>query len=368
MTPARYLREVAASAWSQRVFTAVTAVLIAAATTTILMTSGRAAATEEAVLRTVDQQGTRTLVIQSTGERPLLATQLVDTIATIPLVEAVVGFGPVRDVTAAALPDGARVGARPTYGVIGNIRATSSTPNAATEQLAWLSTQASRTLGLPPAAGSIRIVDGPEYSVAGVVTPPDYFQSFEPLIVIPTPADAHGKASLSTIVILAKSPEGVAFLGKLVAPLLSEPPRENVTLSTSERLATLRQAIGGELTKQARVIVLGVLAVATAITLVIVWGFVLSRRKDLGRRRALGATRATIIALVVGQVALTAALASAIGALLCTATLALLNTPTPRPSYIMAVAIGLTTTATLAASLPAIFAANRDPLHELRVP
>ena len=89
---------------------------------------------------------------------------------------------------------------------------------------------------------------------------------------------------------------------------------------------------------------------ATAITLVIVWGFVLSRRKDLGRRRALGATRATIIALVVGQVALTAALASAIGALLCTATLALLNTPTPP------------------ASLPAIFAANRDPLHELRVP
>ena len=122
MTPARYLREVAASAWSQRVFTAVTAVLIAAATTTILMTSGRAAATEEAVLRTVDQQGTRTLVIQSTGERPLLATQLVDTIATIPLVEAVVGFGPVRDVTAAALPDGARVGARPTYGSPGSRR------------------------------------------------------------------------------------------------------------------------------------------------------------------------------------------------------------------------------------------------------
>ncbi|NHI19443.1 hypothetical protein H9L10_13145 [Phycicoccus endophyticus] len=346
----------------------VTAVLVAAATTTILMTSGRAAATEEAVLRTVDQQGTRTLVIQSTGDSPLLATQLVDTIATIPLVETVVGFGPVRDVTAAALPDGTRVGARLAYGVIGNVQATPRTPNEATVQLAWLSMQASRTLGLPPGAGTIRIIDGPEYTVAGVVTPPDYLQSFEPLVVIPTPADPHGKASLSTIVILAKSPEDVAFLGKTVAPLLSELPDENVSLSSSERLATLRQAIGGELTKQARVIVLAVLAISTAISLVIVWGFVLGRRKDLGRRRALGATRATIIALVVGQVALTAALASTMGALFCTATLSMLNTQIPRPSYVMAVVVGLTATAALAASVPATYAANRDPLHELRVP
>lgn len=367
MSPYGYLREVMASVWSQRVFTAVTALLIAAAALTILTTSGRAAATEEAVLKTIDQQATRTLVIQTRGDTPLLSNQTVDDIQAIPLVQAAIGFGPVRDVTAAALPDGPRVGSRVAYGSFPN-RPVAPPDGQNSQSLAWTSRQASRSLGLPPGAGSVRLIDGPEYQVAGQIDVPDYLQSFEPLTLIPASSAQLDTAQLSTIVVLARRPEEVALLGRLIAPLLGDLPRENVSLSTSENMAALRGAISGELTRQARIIVLGVLTVATGITLVIVWGFVLMRRKDLGRRRALGASRSVIVALVVGQVFVTAAAAAVSGALLSLCLLAWTHSPPPEPLYVLAVAIGLTATASLASALPAAIAANRDPLRELRVP
>ncbi len=367
MSPRGFVREVMASVWSQKVFTAVMAVLIAAAATTILTTSGRAAATEEAVLRTVDQQGTRTLVIQTRGDTPLLTTQTVDDIQAIPLVQAAIGFGPVRDVTAAAIPDGPRVGSRVAYGSIPD-RPAAPTDGANSPSLVWTSRQASRSLGLPPGAGSVRLIDGAEYQVAGQIGVPDYLQSFEPLTLIPATSTQPDAAQLSTIVVLARQPEEVALLGRLITPLLGDLPRENVSLSTSENMAALRGAISGELTRQARIIVLGVLTVATGITLVIVWGFVLTRRKDLGRRRALGASRSVIVALVVGQVFVTAAAGALAGALLGLSLLAGTHSPPPEPLYVLAVAIGLTSTASLASALPAAMAANRDPLRELRVP
>ena len=360
-----FLREILASIWSQKVFTTVSALLIAGATVTILMTSGRSVAAETAVLHTLDQQGTRTLAIQARGEKPILPTALVEDIAAIPLVESAVGFGPVRDVTAAGVPDGPRVGSRTVYGNLG------PHPPAQPQKiglLAWTSDRASQTLGLPSGAGSIRLVDGVEYQVAGNLQVPEYLEPFEPLTVVPVSADDADGAQLSTIVVLARTPQDVALVGRLLTSLTSDLPRENLTIASSEGMAALRSAVSGELTRQARAIVLGVLAAATAVTMVNVWGSVLMRRKDVGRRRALGATRFTIIALVVGQVVLTAAAATVVGVLASLGWLALTTSPAPEAEYVAAVAVALVTAAAVAALVPAAVAANRDPLRELRVP
>lgn len=370
MRPVAYVREVFAAALSQRVFTTLSALLVAGATVTILITSGRAAATEAAVLSTVDEQGTRTVLVQGRGDIPVLPVTLVDQISAMPIVESVVGFGPVRDVTAAAIPDGPRIGSRTVYGTLGDT-SIGQPPAAggASPQYVWTSARASRALGLPRGTGSVRIIDGAEFQVAGNVTVPEYLQGFEPLAVVPlSGAGRDQQPQLTTVVVLARTSQDVALVGRLVRPLLEDVPRDGVSVATSEGMAGLRAAIGGELTAQARAITLVVLSSATALTLVNVWGFVLMRRKDLGRRRALGATRLMIVALVVGQVAVTAALSAIAGAVVGLTWLDVSGSPAPQASYVVAVVTALLTTAAVAALLPAAIAARRDPLRELRVP
>lgn len=97
------------------------------------------------------------------------------------------------------------------------------------------------------------------------------------------------------------------------------------------------------------------------------YGLVMIRRKDYGRRRALGATRALIIALIVVRTAtsLVGALAGSVAALIV-----LLVGRDPAPAIDFVVAVGLLAIASgvLGSLPPAIAASHRDPLTELRVP
>lgn len=363
-----FLREMLASAVAQRVFTAVTVIIIAGATTTTLLTSGRSAAAEAAVLRTIDAQNTRTITIQAKKPHPDFSSALVDQIAQLPEVESVVGFGPVSDATAAAIPDGTRVGLRTAYGYLGG-KAMRQPETSVVGTQVWASRASTDALGLPPGSGSIRVVDGQEFQVTAEFHAPAFLSPLQPLIVIPSNRSALTEPiPLNSIVVLSRTPESVALITDLARRQIADIPRDSITLSTSEQMAALRAAIGGELTRQGRMVLLGVLGAAAAATFINVWGFVLMRRKDFGRRRALGATRVTIVVLIVGQVFLTAAVAAPIGAAAGLAWLIAEGSLLPAAAYVCAVITALTLTAVVAAALPAAIAARRDPIHELRVP
>lgn len=92
------------------------------------------------------------------------------------------------------------------------------------------------------------------------------------------------------------------------------------------------------------------------------------RRRDIGRRRALGATRATIMTLMIGQVTVAALTSAIIGAGIGVALLARGDAPIPNLPYITAVVLALTGISAIAAGIPALIASRRDPLSELRVP
>ena len=79
-----------------------------------------------------------------------------------------------------------------------------------------------------------------------------------------------------------------------------------VTVDTSAQLAEIRAAVNGELRTYGHGTVLAILAVSTVLVAANLLALVIMRRKDFGRRRALGATRGLIIALVIGQVAVPA--------------------------------------------------------------
>lgn len=360
-----FVKEVLASARAQRVPSLVTLLLVAGATATVLITAGRNAGAEAAVLSRIDEAGTRSLTVYAQGQAVGFTADLVTALSAYDVIESVTGFGPVQDVTAAAIPDGTRVGMRATYGHLGPRALRALTPVAGTGQ-ALVTPTAADALGLTGDRGTVRQVTGREFLVTGTVDLPAHLAGLEPLVV--EPRDPTVQDQLSSLVVIAVTPQDLPLVTRLVTEQLADIPRDQLKVESSQSLAELRRVISGELTAQSRAIVLGVLAAAAAATLVVVWSIALMRRRDFGRRRALGATRAMIVALILGQTLLVATVGALLGALAGLGWLLTRDQPIPTSAYTIAVVTGLVLVTTAASALPAAWAARRDPLTELRVP
>lgn len=83
---------------------------------------------------------------------------------------------------------------------------------------------------------------------------------------------------------------------------------------------------------------------------------------------ALGASRGFIIALLLSQTLFLALIGVVLGAASAIATFASTSGLLPNPSFVAAIGVLAAATAVLASVLPAIVAARRQPITELRVP
>lgn len=357
------LTEIIASALSQRVTSAVTLILTLGATAAVLVTAGRNAGAEAAVLDRIDLAGTRSLTVYASGESQELTSATVELLAHYPVIEEVTGFGPVRDVTAATNPDGSRIGLRSVYGTLNGQQVGDPAAVAGHSQV-WATRTAAQVLGMP-GRGTVQEINGPEHLLTRTITLPEHLASLEPALLEPRPADA--RDPLSTMTVIAATPADLPLVTSLVTSTLEDVPRDGLRIESSQDLADLRAVIGGELTRASRGVILGVLAASAGAILVTIWSLALMRRRDFGRRRALGATRSTILILLIGHVTLLALIGASLGALTGLALLAADNHPLPRPGFILALITAFTLTAAAAATLPALWASRRDPLAELRV-
>lgn len=257
----------------------------------------------------------------------------------------------------------APVGARTAWGDLASL----GLPGTAGNPIgAWASSQALTALGTPDAAGALTTSDGLDLPLVGRIDPPAHLNPMEPLLVIPARPD--GTEPVAVVVIVAQRPELVAPLTELVTSLLTDSPPDSVTLSTSENIAAIRAAVEGSLGSYSRSLILLILGAAAIGVATLLSGLVMFRRKDYGRRRALGASQHLIAGLVVTQTTLVSAAGSIIGSAAALLILHLTGNPLPDADFTIAVAILATTTAALAAVIPALLAAKREPLTELRVP
>lgn len=129
-----------------------------------------------------------------------------------------------------------------------------------------------------------------------------------------------------------------------------------------------RSLIEGQLGAFSRWLVIGVLALTGSLVAALLYGLVMMRRKDFGRRRALGATRGLIVALLLAQTGVLAAAGIAIGMLGATIALIAMGDPFPGWAFSAALVVLSLSTALTAATIPALVASRRDPITELRVP
>lgn len=355
----------AASAWANKVPAVLIALLVAAMCAGTLATVGRTAQAEEEVIQRMDAAGSRLLTISSRPAEQLLTPAVVSLTDSLSGVERAAGVSETIDVTNAAIGDTSIkaaawqvLGQVETYAVLTSGR----WPNPGE---AIISEQAARTLGLAESLGAVIPAankPGPEWTVVGTYEARDPFDSFSNGLLIPNPdAPAMMMHALLTDVTHAHTTESQ------ILHLIAAPDPTLLTVDSPRGLADLQLQIEGDLGAFSRTLLFGVLGSGLILIAVIVLADVLIHRADLGRRRALGATRSTITSLVMGRNALPAVVGEAVG----TASGMAISINTghlPPPTFIMGTAILSVLAAIAASALPAIYAATRDPVRVLRTP
>jgi len=370
------LREAVAAAKSQRVASLATMLVVAALAGAVLLTAGRVAGIEHRVLSTIDSAASRTVVFRLEGGAGV-DPSVVQRLATVADIEWLAAVGPAQDGVNAALPEGKRVPMRMVWSTdLSVFSPAAATPSPVDSPRVFLSDQAVSEFGLLEAAGAVRPLTGVALPVAGRSIVPEYLEQFEPLTLI-VPVDplervpatsADGRGALSMIVARFADPYRIEGLLPTVVELIGADSRDKVQVGRSGSLAELRDVLSGQLSASNFTIVLGIFSVLVLVQAGILFALVLLRRRDFGRRRALGASQRLIVTMLVAQTAFLAVAGAVTGAVIAALVLAIGGDPLPALTYFLAVVVLAVLAAVAAAVLPAIVAARREPISELRVP
>jgi len=357
------LAEAMRVARSQPATTTVTVAIAAVVAAVILATTGQTVQQERQVLARIDDAGTRSIVITDIDGGARLDPEAVERIAALDRVEWVIGLGPAQDGRNSQLERaGWPVPVRRLYGslpdpVVGD-------PWNRRASTAVVGSVAQRTLGLPAPVGGLTLTDSSQLAIVGA------FHADEPLAFLNRSAMTvgGGEGTVRSIHIVARRPDDVAAVAAAAVAVVGAEDLRSIAVETSETLAQVRAAVRGELGRFGRRLVTIVLGVGLALISLNLYGSVTGRRRDFGRRRALGATRAVIILLITGQTLVLAAVGAVVGAGVGTGLIRLWTSSDPDWAFVGAIIL-LTATAAAGASLPvAVVAAYRDPVTALRIP
>ncbi|MCU1482661.1 MAG: FtsX-like permease family protein [Subtercola sp.] len=379
---AALLREAAAAALAARVTSAVAVTIVAVLCAVVVLTTGRAVGAQNAIVTSIDSENTRSIVVRA-PESSGLDTSVLGRLAYATQISSVTAFGPADDVRNALVAGGTRVALRQQYSTatatataIATATATETETETATATAtataraprAIASPAAARALGLADGVGSVvSVASSAEYLVDQTTALPPGLEMLDPVVVVPAVADAEHPLPVSVLVVVAATSAQVVPVTALVESELAVLDRSKVTVTTSEQLAALSAAVQSQLGDFSRSLTLLVFGVGSVLVTAVVYALVLLRRRDFGRRRALGASRSLIVTLLLTQVALLGSLGAVAGCTAADLVLTLTGDPPPTFTFTFAVADLAVLTAVVASVIPAVVASTRDPLRELRV-
>lgn len=355
--------EATRSARSQPVASLITVAIVMGMILAVLLTTGRAVGAEQRVLKSIDSLGSRSITILADPAAGI-TTDLLARVRNIAGIEWIGAFASPVDARNAMVPDGVPVASRVVYtndNTLLGLPRTETLPG----QDAWGSHAALQRLGFLDGSGAISLTTGDTYGVAGELKTPEFLKDLEPLILLPRVAGA--PVPVNMVVVIARNPALVAPVNRAVQSVLAAEDPTKIRTQNGEALVELRGAIATQLGSFSRALVLVLVGVSGSLVMVLLFGLVMMRRKDFGRRRALGATRTFVVSLLLIQTTLLTCLGVAVGIIVATIALLASGDPLPDTPFTVALAVLTLVVALLAALLPAIYASNRQPLQELRV-
>ncbi len=359
----KVVQEAFAMALAQRVASLLTLALVAGMSATVLLTAGRTAAAEQAILARIDDVGSRAVIVRAEPRAGLDMT-VVPRLSTVDEVEWVGALGPARDASNGGTEADVSAAVR-------TLQATSLAPlgiDNAVPSGCYASPQALSLLGMPDATGYLVSEGATVCEVTGRLKTPTFLAQFEPLVVQPALGAADPNQQVALVVVLARHPEQVAAVSTATTALLAPLDPSSVTVAASPDIARLRTLVQDQLGGFGRTLTLTLMGVLAALVGALLFGLVMIRRKDFGRRRALGASRSIIVALVSVSTLIIALAASALGGAIALTILSVGGEPLPGWDFTGATLILAAAAAGIGALPPSVAASRRDPLSELRVP
>ena len=364
-----FLAETWAASRARPLMSSTPGLVIALVCLVTVATTGRTAATEDQVLSTVDQLGTRLVTVTDSTGSARIAPDVVDAVRAVDGVEWAFALGPAADATLPGV-GGTRTGVPVTArDVLGDLppdlRRTAGRAARAGEAVAG--TRAAAELGLATGTGS-----GAAGVAGGVVPVVGTFAAVEPLAaladsVLVSSAEP-GTTTVRYVYLRVAAGYDVQAVADLVTAVVPAGTPAAVDVEVAQGALDLREVLSGALGESSRQLMATVLVVGLLLVTLTTAAGVAGRRRDLGRQRALGASRSAIVALVVLQ----SAVAGAAGAVAGTAAGTLLVLQTSGRVLPWGFAAGVVVLSgvvgVVGAVPPAVLAARRDPVRILRVP
>jgi len=359
-----FVRETIALVSAQRATSAVVVLSVVALSAGLVVTAGRTRAAETALMDRMQSAEHRQVLIRVSGPAVPDAGPVVDVLERVKSVEWAVALGPAVDVRNAALPGGAPVAMRAAAGTRTlDLLGMEITPEAGV----YVSGAGQVAAGLASSqAGAFVDAFGAERIVRSAVDLPSVLDELGPVAL--EPVETSTLPSVSLVAFSVRSIDDVDAVSEVAVELFPSEHRRSLQVERAGELLSARNAVREQFSALGPALLAALLAATGTCVAAGVLGGVLARRRDYGRRRALGATRGLLAMFV----AVHAVILSAAGAVAGTggAVVYLLATGSPAPpvDFVVAVLAAAVTIGAAASVLPALAASRRDPLRELRVP
>ncbi len=348
------------SAISQLVPFVLIALVGAAMCVSTLLTAGRAAAAEATLAGTLTNAGSRQITVTDTTSSELIKSSVVSAMEGASTVQSALGISAPEDVFNPYVGTGGpRVPLWRTYGDLGkSLHVTSGRFPRQGEAI--VSRDVAQHLGLDAPVGSLQSVAGADYPIVGFFAADDRADDFGQGAVV---SDAG--APLRRVAVVAKSYADAGVTQRLLLSTIAASDPSKLDVVSPLSLADLQTKLVGDLGTSNRAAVGIALTGGALLIALICLADVLVRRKEIGRRRALGASRGELAGLIVVRTAIPAIG----GALMGTAggvAAATIVGYTPPWTFSAGVATLATLTSCLAPLLPAAIATAQDPVRILR--
>ena len=361
----RAVQEAARSAYAHRATTLVLGLVALAMTATTFLTAGRAAAAETEVLASVDDAGPRLISVNIAEPSPGVSREGLDRFAEIDGVDWVLGLGAARDIRSQATGQRINVAARDIL---------TPMPSEVTIELgrhprpgeAIVGAETQRRLHLIEPAGWL-LDGGEQRAVVGRFSSSGAITDLDRLVLI-QPADDAQPRSATLVYLLATDASLVDSIVRQVHALAGVIPAEALSVQTSPELIKLSAVLSGQVGALSRQLALGVIAVGIVLVALTMTLALNTRRRDFGRRRALGASRSALLAITLLEAAIAVVAGVVCGAVLGFVSVTLWIGTAPPLSFLAAATVLIALAGIFAAVPPAALAAWQDPLKILRVP
>lgn len=363
--PAAVLAEALANARSRPGPTITTATVIALVCVVIVATTGRTVATERQILSRVDAVGTRLITVTDATGNAGIAPSALEVIADLDTVDWVFGLGPASDVSRGDLPGTASGQPVTRRALLGDLppEFQDAPGRPASDGEALAGTEALRRLGLPQPSGQVW-AEGRPIAIVGAFAATGPLSSLDEMVLQRDP----GISTVRYLYLTVQPGHDVQSVADNVTALLPARDPGGIDVALADGAIQLREVLSGTLGASSRSLMSIVLGVGLLVVALTVIGAVNARRRDFGRARALGATRTTIVVLVLTQTALSALVGVCTGFAVAVPATRWGSGSLPGVGFLTGVAVLATMMALLGALPPACAAARRDPVRILRVP